>query len=51
MPVNYWISILFRIIPLAMGAVCLSLGLYVLRDGTDANDFVAGHIQIGRAHV
>ncbi|MFN3518042.1 MAG: DUF2776 family protein [Sphingomonas sp.] len=43
---NYWISILFRIIPLAMGAVCLSLGLYVLRDGTDANDFVAGHILV-----
>jgi hypothetical protein len=44
--VNYWISILFRIIPLAMGAVCLALGLYVRAGGGDANHFVAGHVLI-----
>lgn len=43
---NYWISVLFRIIPLAMGAVCLSLGLYVLSGGADAGYFVAGHVLI-----
>jgi len=45
-PVNYWISVLFRIIPLAMGAVCLALGLYVRAAGTDANYLVAGHVLI-----
>jgi hypothetical protein len=44
--VNYWISILFRAIPLAMGAVCLSLGLYVRSSGADASHFVAGHVLI-----
>jgi len=44
--VNYWIGILFRIIPLAMGAVCLSLGLNVLAGGADAGHFVAGHVLI-----
>ena len=43
---NYWISILFRLIPLAMGAVCLSLGLYVRSGGADASHFVAGHVLI-----
>ncbi len=43
---NYWISILFRIIPLAMGTVCLSLGLYVRTGGADPNYFVAGHVLI-----
>lgn len=43
---NYGISILFRAIPLLMGAVCLGLGLYVLGGGTDANHFVAGHVLI-----
>ncbi len=43
---NYWISVLFRVIPLAMGAVCLSLGLYVLSGDTDAGHFVAGHVLI-----
>ena len=26
---NYWISVLFRIIPLAMGAICLGYGWYI----------------------
>lgn len=43
---NYWISILFRIIPLAMGAVCLSLGIYVLKSGEGASYFVSGHVLI-----
>lgn len=43
---NYWISILFRAIPLAMGAVCLCLGLYVRSGGADASHFVAGHVLI-----
>ena len=41
---NYWISILFRVIPLVMGAICLSLGLYVRSGGADADHFVAGHV-------
>ena len=43
---NYGISILFRAIPLAMGAVCLGLGLYVLSGGYDAGHFVAGHVLV-----
>jgi len=43
---NYGISILFRAIPLVMGAICLGLGLYVRAGGADANHFVAGHVLI-----
>ena len=43
---NFGISVLFRAIPLLMGAVCLGLGLYVLKDGTDASHFVAGHVLV-----
>lgn len=43
---NIWISILFRAIPLLMGAMCLGLGLYVMNGGVDANDFVAGHVLV-----
>jgi len=43
---NYGISILFRAIPLIMGAVCLGLGIYVLSGGPDAGHFVAGHVLI-----
>jgi hypothetical protein len=48
---NYGISILFRAIPLAMGAVCLGLGLYVLSGGADAGHFVAGHVLIALAAI
>lgn len=41
---NYWISVLFRIIPLAMGAVCLAYGWYIWDSGDSANTYVAGHI-------
>ena len=44
---NYGISILFRAIPLLMGAICLSLGLSVVSGGSDAGHFVAGHVLIG----
>lgn len=43
---NYGISILFRAIPLAMGAVCLGFGRYVLSGPADAGHFVAGHVLI-----
>jgi len=43
---NYGISVLFRAIPLLMGAVCLGLGLYVLAGASDAGHFVAGHVLI-----
>ncbi|MBO9567818.1 MAG: DUF2776 family protein [Cellulomonas iranensis] len=43
---NRSISILFRAIPLAMGAVCLAFGLVVLSGGSDAGHFVAGHVCI-----
>ena len=43
---NPSISVLFRAIPLAMGAVCLAFGLYVLSGGDDADHFVAGHVNV-----
>ena len=41
---NYWISVLFRIIPLAMGTICLGYGWYIWDMGSDANTYVAGHV-------
>lgn len=43
---NIWISVLFRAIPLIMGAVCLGLGLYVRSGGADANHMIAGDVLI-----
>ncbi len=43
---NYGISILFRAIPLAMGAVCFGFGLYVLSGPANAGHFVAGHVLV-----
>lgn len=43
---NPTISVLFRAIPLAMGAVCLAFGLYVLSGGDDAGHEVAGHVNV-----
>jgi len=43
---NVGISILFRAIPLLMGAVCLGFGLYILGGGSDAGHFVAGHVLV-----
>ncbi|WP_211359857.1 DUF2776 family protein [Actinocorallia herbida] len=47
---NLGISILFRAIPLVMGAVCLAFGLYLLRVD-DAGHFVAGHVDIALAGI
>ncbi|NDV11804.1 DUF2776 family protein [Crenobacter caeni] len=43
---NYGISVLFRMIPLSMGAVCFSFGLYVMQSDQGANHFVAGHVLV-----
>ncbi|MFT2815992.1 DUF2776 family protein [Leifsonia sp. A12D58] len=40
-------SVIFRAIPLLMGAICLAFGLYILAGPNDANHFVAGHVNIG----
>ncbi|GAA2736894.1 DUF2776 family protein [Actinocorallia aurantiaca] len=47
---NLGISVLFRAIPLVMGAVCLAFGLYLLRVD-DAVHFVAGHVNIALAGI
>ena len=44
---NLTVSIIFRAIPLLMGALCLSFGLYVLAGPGGADAFVAGHVNIG----
>ena len=44
---NYWISVLFRIIPLAMGTICLGYGWYIWAMGRVANPYVAGHVVFG----
>ena len=44
---DHAVSVIFRAIPLAMGAVCLAFGLYVLAGPHDANHFIAGHVNIG----
>ena len=44
---NYGMSVLFRAIPLIMGAICLGFGAYVLADaplGKVPGAFVAGHV-------
>ncbi len=43
---NYWISILFRLIPLLMGLICLFLGLNLLGISQQSSAFVAGHVLI-----
>ncbi|UUI68859.1 DUF2776 domain-containing protein [Aeromicrobium duanguangcaii] len=42
--VNYWISVLFRVIPLAMAAVCVGLGTYVWNAGDQPGNLVAGRV-------
>ena len=41
---NFGVSILFRAIPLLMGAVCLSFGWYVFAGGDDPAHRTAGHV-------
>lgn len=43
---NPFIAVLFQLIPLIMGAICLSLGLVVRAEGTGASSFVAGNVLI-----
>ncbi|MDL5486768.1 DUF2776 family protein [Microbacterium wangruii] len=43
---NFAISILFRAIPLLMGAVCLSFGWYVFAGGDDPAHRTAGHVLV-----
>ena len=40
---NYWISVLFRIIS-GHGRICLGYGWYIWDMGSDANTYVAGHV-------
>ena len=41
---NHLISVIFRAIPLAMMAVCIGFGLYVLTSGDASGNFVAGRV-------
>ncbi|QGG41024.1 DUF2776 family protein [Aeromicrobium yanjiei] len=41
---NYWVSIIFRAIPLAMMGVCVGFGAYVWNDGDAPGNFVAGRV-------
>ncbi|MEG1610261.1 MAG: DUF2776 family protein [Bilophila sp.] len=41
---NPVISILFRVIPLAMGAVCLAYGAYIWAMGSESTSYIAGHV-------
>jgi len=43
---NFTISVIFRAIPLVMGAICLAYGLYILNTGDDANHYVSGHVNV-----
>lgn len=43
---NLEISVLFRAIPLIMGAICLAFGLYILYGAPDSNHYVAGHVNV-----
>lgn len=43
---NFGISVLFRAIPLLMGAICLSLGWYVFAGADDPANRTAGHVLI-----
>ena len=42
--VNYWISVIFRAIPLAMMGVCIGLGLYVWNAADQPGNYVAGRV-------
>lgn len=41
---NYWVSVLFRAIPLMMMALCLGFGIYVWTAADDPANFVAGRV-------
>jgi len=41
---NYWVSVVFRAIPLAMMAVCIGFGVYVWTAADAPGNFVAGRV-------
>ncbi|QCX27803.1 DUF2776 family protein [Nocardioides jishulii] len=41
---NYWVSVVFRAIPLAMMAVCIGFGVYVWNAADAPGNFVAGRV-------
>ncbi len=41
---NYWVSVVFRAIPLAMMAVCIGLGVYVWNAADAPGNLVAGRV-------
>ena len=41
---NYWMSVVFRAIPLAMMGVCIGYGVYIWMDGDAPGNFVAGRV-------
>ncbi|WP_104105446.1 DUF2776 family protein [Nocardioides sp. 616] len=41
---NYWVSVIFRAIPLAMMGVCVGFGVYVWNAGDAPGNFVAGRV-------
>jgi hypothetical protein len=43
---NYGISILFRLIPILMGILCFSLGVYIFEHSDQGPSFVASHVLI-----
>lgn len=43
---NYGMSLLFRIIPLAMGLICFCFGMYVRTSGISSGDIIAGNVLI-----
>jgi Protein of unknown function (DUF2776) len=45
--VNHAVSVIFRAIPLAMMAVCVGFGLFVLNSGDASGNFVAGRVVTG----
>jgi Protein of unknown function (DUF2776) len=45
--VNHAVSVIFRAIPLAMMAVCVGFGPYVINSGDASGNFVAGRVVTG----
>ncbi|MDA0637017.1 DUF2776 family protein [Nonomuraea sp. MCN248] len=48
---NFAMSVVFRAIPLVMGAICAAYGLYIYAGGSDSNHFVAGHVVVALAAI
>ncbi|MCR6033027.1 DUF2776 family protein [Nocardioides sp. zg-579] len=48
---NYWVSVIFRAIPLAMMAVCIGFGAYVWTAADAPGNYVAGRVLIALAAI